>query len=110
METAILKNGRSSQRIVPTYTTDARPGDADVPAKQSIKTDRTFGNTLMTVFALNLTGALLAFLFVAVFHSDTAPGQLGREFIDSFIYANFIGTLVVFAVFSLTPRLALSRF
>ncbi len=109
METAIHNRAISSQRVVPTFTTDARPADADEPGKQSIKTDRTLGG-ILTGFALNLTGALLALLFVAVFHSETPPGQLAREFIDSFIYANFIGTLVIFAVFSLTPRLMLSRF
>ena len=76
-----------------------------VPAKQLIKSERSFSNILTTVLSLNFAGTVLALLFEATFNSDAPPSRIAHHFIDSFVYSNYVGTLVGFAVFYSTPRL-----
>ncbi|MBC7901381.1 MAG: histidine kinase [Saprospiraceae bacterium] len=74
-----------------------------------INKNRSFSNILTTALSLNFAGILLALLLEATFGA-LPSSQIVSHFIHSFVYANCIGTLVVFAVLSLTPRLNLLRF
>jgi sensor histidine kinase YesM len=71
---------------------------------EAAKSDRSFKNILSTALSLNFVGIVLALLLEATF-SNLTPLQIAGNFIDSFFYANYIGTLFVFAVLNFTPHL-----
>lgn len=111
MRITLHKLGTSTWCLVPAdWEHIASPDMSASVRNQQIKSDRSLSNILTTTLALNFAGTILALFFEATFHHDVPPGQIARHFIDSFIYSNWIGTLMGFAVFSFTPRLALQRF
>lgn len=79
------------------------PVALNVPSTES---DRSFWNILRTAIFLNFVGIVSVLLLETIF-ADLSPLQIAGNFIDSFFYANYIGTLSTFAVLCLTPRLNL---
>jgi two-component system, LytTR family, sensor histidine kinase AlgZ len=72
---------------------------------KSKRTDRSIGNILTAILSWSFAGAVLALLFEAVFHAERSPAQVAREFIDSFVYATFVCSLIGSLIFIFTPRL-----
>jgi two-component system sensor histidine kinase AlgZ len=109
MGVALNKLGTSTWCLVPDDSEYIATSKMSVPVEQPIKSDRSFSNILTTVLALNFAGTVLALLFEAIFNSDVPPSPITRYFVDSFVYANCIGTLWGVAVFHYTPRLMFMR-
>lgn len=109
MDTTLDGPGTSTWWLVPDDSVDIASSNMSAPVNQFIKSDRSFSNILTTVLSLNFAGTVLALLFEAMFNSDSPPNPITRYFVDSFIYANCIGTLWGFAVFLYTPRLMFMR-
>lgn len=76
----------------------------------TVKSNRSFGNILTTTLALNFASTIVALLLEAASHPSAPLSQIAEHFIDSFIYANCIGTLLGFSIFGLAPRLASLHF
>ena len=110
METTLQTIGTSSQRLAPPYLEVRISQDAGASIHPSTKSDRSFGNILTTVLSWNFAATLLALLFEATFHYDAPAGQIARQFVDSYVYSNCIGTLLGFAIFGFTPWLFHRRF
>ena len=110
MALAIHRLRTSGPKAVSTHLEDGTPASRATSGSSATKSDRSFGGIFTTVLSLNLSGAILAGLFEAVFHSALSPAQIAHNFFDSFIYANCIGLLLGFALLSFTPRLTFYRF
>jgi sensor histidine kinase YesM len=109
MENTLDGLGASTWCLVQDVAEHIASSDMNEPVKQYIKSDRSFSNILTTVLSLNFAGTVLALLFEAMFNSDVPPNPITRYFVDSFVYANCIGTLWGVAVFHYTPRLMFMR-
>lgn len=81
----------------------------DINRKRVINSDRSLSSILTTTLSLNFVGIFVALLFEATF-GEMSRGEIVGNFIDSFFYANYIGTLFGFAVLKFTPRLNRLRF
>jgi sensor histidine kinase YesM len=110
METTLSSVGASAELLVPAHLEDAVSQNIGASVNHSTKSDRSFGNILTTVLSWNFAATLLAVLLETILGVDALPGQIARNFVDSFIYSNCIGMLVGFAVFGFTPRLMVRRF
>jgi two-component system, LytTR family, sensor histidine kinase AlgZ len=83
----------------------------ELPAARAWRAlDRSFGETLVAVLAVNFAGAVLALLFVATFNAGVPFARIASTFLDSFVYSNCIGTLITFSVLRATPALRRLRF
>jgi two-component system, LytTR family, sensor histidine kinase AlgZ len=75
-----------------------------------IKSDRSFGDILTTTLSLNFVSTIVALLLEAVSNPSAPPTRIAEHMVDSFVYANCIGTLLGVSIFGFAPRLALMRF
>jgi two-component system, LytTR family, sensor histidine kinase AlgZ len=75
-----------------------------------VKSNRAFGNILTITLALNFASTIVALLLEAASHPSAPLIRIVEHFIDSFVYANCIGTLLGFSIFGLAPRLGRLRF